>query len=84
MLFGSGADSCDCEELEKFDTEIWSIAIPLIACYSLLLIVGVTNVYRFIKVKSMNKNLALIYIFSLLSSLCWLLCFSLVTEPNKY
>ena len=84
MLFGTDADSCDCKDLKTFNTAIWSISIPLIACYSLLLIVGATNVYRFIKVKSMSKNLALIYIFSLLSSLCWLLCFALVTEPNKY
>ena len=52
--------------------------------YVLLITIGAGNVYRFIKVRSMSKNLALVYIFSMTSSVCWILCFALVTEPNEY
>ena len=77
------ADSCICEELKKFSVAIWSISCPIIALYALLIIVGAGNIYRFIKVNSMSKNLALVYIFSMVSSVCWILCFALVTEPNE-
>ena len=79
-----GADSCDCSTLREFSVEIWSISSPLIFCYALLLFFGIGNVIRFIKVNSMSKNLALMYIFSLLSNLCWILCFSMVTLQNEY
>ena len=78
------ADSCSCEELKNFSVVIWSISSPIIALYILLIIVGAGNIYRFIKVKSMSKNLALVYAFSMVSSVCWILCFALVMEPNEY
>ena len=77
------ADSCECDELKNFSVAIWSISCPIIALYVLLIIVGAGNIYRFIKVNSMSKNLALVYIFSMVSSVCWILCFALVTEPNE-
>ena len=78
------ANSCNCEKLENFSVVIWSISCPIIALYVLLIIVGAGNIYRFIKVNSMSKNLALVYIFSMVSSVCWILCFALVTEPNEF
>ena len=77
------ADSCKCDELKNFSVAIWSISCPIIALYVLLIIVGAGNIYRFIKVNSMSKNLAFVYIFSMVSSVCWILCFALVTEPNE-
>lgn len=77
------ADSCICEDLKHFSVAIWSISCPIIALYVLLITVGAGNIYRFIKVNSMSKNLALVYIFSMVSSVCWILCFALVTEPNE-
>lgn len=67
-----------------FSVIIWSVASPLIVCYFLMILVGAGNAYRFVKVNSMSRNLAFVYTFSILSSLCWILCFSLVTEPNDY
>ena len=85
MFNGGLAGDCACTVLkENFSLSIWLVASPLIAIYGCLLFVGATNVYRFIKVKSMSKNLALIYIFSMVSCLCWILCFALVTQPNEY
>ena len=77
-------NSCDCDILANFSVAIWSVASPLIACYILMILIAAGNVYRFIKVKSMSKNLALVYIFSILSSFCWLIYFGFVTLPNEY
>ena len=78
------ADSCDCTILKNYKGAIWGISSPIIAMYLVLVFMGFGNLYRFIQVNSMSKNLALVYIFSILSSFCWVLCFSLVMEPNEY
>ena len=60
------------------------VTVPLIIIYSLLFLLGISNVIRFIKVKSMSRNLSMIYFWSLCSNVAWITYFSLDMFSNKY
>ena len=78
------AASCDCEDLKTFETAIWCMTAPIIACYIALEVVGVSNLLRFRKVNQLSRNLALIYFWSLLSGLSWAFYLGMVTLNNRY
>ena len=70
--------------VKDFTVLIYSVEGPVIACYVALLILGVINCYRFIKLRTMSKNLFYIYFWSLLSNLSWALYFSSAVLDNRF
>ena len=48
------ANSCTCKDLRTFKPIILIVTVPIIVCYSALIALGVSNVIRFRKVRSMS------------------------------
>lgn len=79
------AKSCKCTILtENFRTEILAVTTPIIICYGLLILFGVGNLIRFIRVKQISKSLIEIYTFSLLSCAAWALDLAFAERSNLY
>jgi len=76
--------SCICSELKEFKPIILSVTFPVIFCYASLIMIGASNVYRFIRVKSMSRNLAMIYFWSLLSNISWGIFLAFCMQNNMY
>ena len=70
--------------MREFTPIIYSVEGPVILCYVALMVLGVINCYRFIKLRTFSKSLFYIYFWSLLSNLSWTLYFSLAVLNNKF
>lgn len=61
---------------------ILGVTLPLLLFYFTLMVIGIGNVLRFLKVKSMSRYLGLIYVWSLLSNLSCGLYLLVCQYPN--
>jgi len=55
----------------------------MVLLYVLLTIIGASNACRFIKVESMGRNLATIYVWSLISNVSWAIYWSVSLLSNE-
>ncbi len=79
------AQSCQCEVLhDYYHTTILCVTIPIICIYLILTAIGIGNLIRFYRVQQISANLVKIYIFSLLSSVCWVLYLAFCEQDNVY
>lgn len=67
-----------------FHAEILGVTIPIIVCYVLLIMFGVSNLIRFVRVNQMSKSLVEIYAFSLLSCTAWTLDLAFAQKNNLW
>jgi hypothetical protein len=63
---------------------ILGVTIPIIVSYAALITLGISNIIRFAKVRSMSNILWLIYFFSIVSNICWAMFLGVVMFDNRY